>query len=158
MASTDEASAAAGQGQGALGVDMNLEVVTLPVADVDRAKAFYQRLGWRFDIDQVIGDQVRNVQVTPPHSGCSIQFGKGAQTAEPGSAYGMILVVKDIDAARNDLIDRGVDVSEVQEMKPPGFDAAGRSYFARASFSDPDGNRWQLQEITTRLNGREWED
>ena len=158
MAGADLSSRSTTPIERSLGVDMNLEVVTLPVADVDRAKAFYQSLGWRLDIDLVISDQVRNVQFTPPHSGCSIQFGKGGQTAEPGSAYGLILVVKDIDAARNDLIDRGVDVSEVQEMKPPGFDAPGRSYFARASFSDPDGNAWQLQEVTTGLPGREWED
>jgi catechol 2,3-dioxygenase-like lactoylglutathione lyase family enzyme len=137
---------------------MNLEVVTLPVADVDRSKAFYLSLGWRLDIDLVIGDAVRTVQFTPPHSGCSIQFGKGRTTAQPGSAQAMILVVKDIDAARADLVGRGVEVSEVQEMKPPGFDAPGRSYFARASFRDPDGNVWELQEITTRLPGRTWED
>jgi len=158
MSSTDVSGQTTGQAESALGVDMNLEVVTLPVADVDRSKAFYQSLGWRLDIDLVIGDQVRTVQFTPPHSGCSIQFGKGGTTAEPGSAQAMILVVSDIDAAREDLINRGVEVSEVQEMKPPGFDAPGRSYFARASFSDPDGNAWQLQEITTRLPGREWED
>ena len=158
MSSTDVGGQTTGQAESALGVDMNLEVVTLPVADVDRSKAFYQSLGWRLDIDLVIGDQVRTVQFTPPHSGCSIQFGKGGTTAEPGSAQAMILVVSDIDAAREDLINRGVEVSEVQEMKPPGFDAPGRSYFARASFSDPDGNAWQLQEITTRLPGREWED
>jgi catechol 2,3-dioxygenase-like lactoylglutathione lyase family enzyme len=147
------------EAEGALGVDMNLEVVTLPVADVDRAKAFYQTLGWRLDIDLVISDAVRSVQFTPPHSGCSIQFGKGGRTsAEPGSAQSMILVVKDIDAARADLVERGVDVSEVQEMKPAGFDAPGRSYFARATFRDPDGNGWELQEITTRLPGRTWED
>jgi catechol 2,3-dioxygenase-like lactoylglutathione lyase family enzyme len=158
MSSTDVSGQTTGQSESALGVDMNLEVVTLPVADVDRSKAFYQSLGWRLDIDLVIDDQVRTVQFTPPHSGCSIQFGKGGTTAEPGSAQGMILVVSDIDAAREDLINRGVEVSEVQEMKPPGFDAPGRSYFARASFSDPDGNAWQLQEIKTRLPGREWED
>ena len=158
MSSTDVSGQTTCQAESALGVDMNLEVVTLPVADVDRSKAFYQSLGWRLDIDLVIGDQVRTVQFTPPHSGCSIQFGKGGTTAEPGSAQAMILVVSDIDAAREDLINRGVEVSEVQEMKPPGFDAPGRSYFARASFSDPDGNAWQLQEITTRLPGREWED
>ena len=157
MSSTDVSGQTTGQAESALGVDMNLEVVTLPVADVDRSKAFYQSLGWRLDIDLVIGDQVRTVQFTPPHSGCSIQFGKGGTTAEPGSAQAMILVVSDIDAAREDLINRGVEVSEVQEMKPPGFEAPGRSYFARASFSDPDGNAWQLQEITTRLPGREWE-
>jgi catechol 2,3-dioxygenase-like lactoylglutathione lyase family enzyme len=141
-----------------LGVDMNLEVVTLPVADVDRAKAFYESLGWRLDIDLVISDDIRTVQFTPPHSGCSIQIGKGRTTAEPGSAQGMILVVADIDAARADLLGRGVDVSEVQDARPPGFDSPGRSYFARASFSDPDGNTWELQEITERLPGRTWGD
>jgi catechol 2,3-dioxygenase-like lactoylglutathione lyase family enzyme len=157
MSGTD-VSAQTGQEEGTLGVDMNLEVVTLPVGDVDRAKAFYQSLGWRLDIDLVISDEARTVQFTPPHSGCSIQFGKGRTSAEPGSAHAMILVVNDIDAARGDLINRGVDVTEVQEMKPPGFDAPGRSYFARASFSDPDGNSWELQEITTRLPGRTWKD
>jgi hypothetical protein len=98
------------------------------------------------------------VQFTPPHSQCSIQFGKSGTTAEPGSAQGLILVVEDIDAARDNLISRGVDVSEVEEARPPGFDQEGRSYFARASFSDPDGNGWVLQEVTTRLPGREWED
>ena len=158
MASTDVSSESTGGTQGALGVDMNLEVVTLPVSDVDRAKSFYQSLGWRFDIDLVVSDEVRTVQFTPPHSQCSIQFGKGRTTAEPGSAQSLILVVDDIDDARDDLISRGVDVSEVQEARPPGFDQGGRSYFARASFNDPDGNGWELQEITTRLPGREWED
>jgi catechol 2,3-dioxygenase-like lactoylglutathione lyase family enzyme len=139
-------------------IDMNLEVVVLPVSDVDRAKSFYQSLGWRFDIDLVVSDEIRTVQMTPPHSACSIHFGKGGTTAAPGSAQGMILVVEDIDAARADLIGRGVDVSEVQERRPPGLDAPGRSYFARASFSDPDGNSWVLQEVTTRLPGREWAD
>jgi catechol 2,3-dioxygenase-like lactoylglutathione lyase family enzyme len=140
-------------------VDMNLEVVTLPVSDIDRAKSFYQSLGWRFDIDLVVSEDVRTVQFTPPHSQCSIQFGKGGTAAEPGSAAGLILVVDDIDAAREDLIGRGVDVGEVQEARPPGFESqGGRSYFARASFSDPDGNGWVLQEITNRLPGREWED
>ena len=157
MSGTD-VSGETGGAESALGVDMNLEVVTLPVADVDRSKAFYESLGWRLDIDLVVGDAVRTVQFTPPHSGCSIQFGKGRTTAEPGSAQAMILVVKDIDVVRGDLINRGVEVSEVQEMKPPGFDAPGRSYFARASFSDPDGNGWELQEITTRLPGRSWEE
>jgi catechol 2,3-dioxygenase-like lactoylglutathione lyase family enzyme len=137
---------------------MAIEVVTLPVSDVDRAKAFYQSLGWRFDIDLVESDDVRTVQFTPPHSQCSIQFGKGGTAAEPGSAQGLILVATDIDAARDDLISRGVEVSEVQEARPPGVDSPGRSYFARASFSDPDGNGWAPQEITTRLPGREWED
>jgi catechol 2,3-dioxygenase-like lactoylglutathione lyase family enzyme len=160
MAGTDASSEATSGTQTALGVDMNLEVVTLPVSDVDRAKSFYESLGWRFDIDLVVSDDVRTVQFTPPHSQCSIQFGKGGTTAEPGSAQAMILVVEDIDAARDDLIGRGVDVLEVQEARPPGFDGpeGERSYFARASFSDPDGNSWVLQEVTTRLPGREWED
>jgi catechol 2,3-dioxygenase-like lactoylglutathione lyase family enzyme len=159
MASTD-ASGEATSGTSAQGVDMNLEVVTLPVSDVDRAKSFYESLGWRFDIDLVVSDEVRTVQFTPPHSQCSIQFGKGGTAADPGSAAGMILVVSDIEAARDDLVSRGVDVSEVEEQpKPPGFpDLPGRSYFAYASFSDPDGNGWVLQEVTTRLPGREWED
>jgi len=158
MTDTDVTSEAASGTQSAQGVDMNLEVVTLPVSDVDRAKSFYESLGWRLDIDLVVSDDVRTVQFTPPHSQCSIQFGKGGTAAEPGSATGLILVVKDIDAARDGLIGRGVDVSEVQEARPPGFEEAGRSYFARASFSDPDGNGWVLQEITTRLPGREWEE
>ena len=158
MADTGVSSEPTSEVRGALGVDMNLEVVALPVADVDRAKAFYESIGWRLDIYLVISDEIRTVQFTPPHSACSIQFGKGRTTAAPGSAQGMILVVEDIDAARADLIDRGVDVGEVQEAKPPGFDSPGRSYFARASFSDPDGNSWELQEITERLPGRTWED
>ncbi len=141
-------------------VDMKLEVVTLPVSDVDRAKRFYQSLGWRLDIDLVAGDDIRLVQMTSPHSQCSIHFGKGMTAMEPGSLDRLYLAVKDIDAARDDLISRGVDVSEVDEQpKPPGFpDLPGRSYFAYASFSDPDGNGWLLQEVTTRLPGREWED
>src|SRR5262252_7281990 len=116
MSSSDVGDQTAGQTANGPGVDMNLEVVTLPVADVDRSKAFYQNLGWRLDIDLVLSDEVRTVQFTPPHSGCSIQFGKGGRTsAEPGSAQANILVVKDIDAARHDLIKRGVDVGEVEE-------------------------------------------
>jgi predicted enzyme related to lactoylglutathione lyase len=158
MAGTDVSGEPTSGASSTLGVDMALEVVTLPVSDVDRAKRFYESIGWRFDIDLVISDDVRTVQFTPPHSACSIQFGKGATTAQPGSAQAMILTVKDIDAARSDLVGRGVDVSEVEVRRPPGFDENARSYFARASFSDPDGNRWQLQEVTTRLPGREWED
>jgi catechol 2,3-dioxygenase-like lactoylglutathione lyase family enzyme len=156
--STNVGSAASAETAEAGTIDMKLEVVTLPVSDVDRAKDFYASLGWRFDIDLVVSDDIRTVQFTPPHSACSIQFGKGGTTAQPGSAQAMLLVVDDIDAARADLIDRGVDVTEVQEARPPGFEGAGRSYFARASFSDPDGNGWVLQEITTRLPGRAWED
>src|SRR5688500_13994509 len=135
---------------------MKLEVVTLPVSDVDRAKSFYQSLGWRLDADFAAGD-FRAIQFTPPRSQCSIHFGKGVTTAEPGSVQRLELVVDDIDAARDDLISRGVDVSEVFEQRPPGLESApGRSYFALASFSDPDGNGWLLQEVTTRLPGREW--
>ena len=136
---------------------MKLEVVTLPVSDVDRAKSFYEGLGWRLDADFEAGD-IRGVQFTPPHSQCSIHFGKGLTTAEPGSVDRVMLAVEDIDAARDDLISRGVEVSEVFEQRPPGLDAPGRSYFAFASFSDPDGNGWLLQEVSTRLPGREWED
>jgi catechol 2,3-dioxygenase-like lactoylglutathione lyase family enzyme len=159
MTSTDADSATSTETVKPSAIDMKLEVVVLPVADVDRAKRFYQSLGWRFDIDLVVSDEARTVQMTPPHSQCSIQFGKGGTTAEPGSGQGMILVVDDIDAARDDLVSRGVDVSEVYEARPPGFESQeGRSYFAYASFSDPDGNGWLLQEVTTRLPGREWED
>ena len=157
MPGTD-VSGEATSGTSTQGVDMNLEVVTLPVSDVDRAKSFYESIGWRFDIDLVVSDEIRTVQFTPPHSQCSIQFGKGGTAAAPGSAAGMILVVSDIEAARDDLVSRGVDVSEVHEARPPGFEQGGRSYFARASFRDPDGNGWELQEITERLPGREWEE
>jgi catechol 2,3-dioxygenase-like lactoylglutathione lyase family enzyme len=160
MSSTDVSNAASAEAPEVGTIDMKLEVVTLPVSDVERAKRFYASLGWRFDIDLVVSDEIRTVQFTPPHSECSIQFGKGGTTAEPGSAQNTFLVVDDIDAARDDLLSRGADVSEVQEARPPGFDApeAERSYYARASFSDPDGNSWVLQEVTTRLPGREWED
>jgi catechol 2,3-dioxygenase-like lactoylglutathione lyase family enzyme len=142
-------------------IDMKLEVVTLPVSDVDRAKAFYQGLGWRMDADIVVGDNFRVVQLTPPHSPCSISFGKGLTTDEPGSVQRLLLVVTDIDAARAELISRGADVSEVFHLaggRVPGRDPEGRSYQTYAAFSDPDGNGWLLQEITTRLPGREWED
>jgi catechol 2,3-dioxygenase-like lactoylglutathione lyase family enzyme len=159
MSTTDAGSSTSTENVEQRAVDMGLEVVTLPVSDIDRAKTFYQSLGWRFDADLVAGDGFRVVQFTPPHSECSIHFGKGLTAAEPGSVDRLILAVKDIDAARNDLIGRGVDVSEVEERRPPGLDPQqGRSYFAYASFSDPDGNGWLLQEITTRLPGREWED
>jgi catechol 2,3-dioxygenase-like lactoylglutathione lyase family enzyme len=160
MSSTDVATASSTETAELSMIDMALEVVTVPVSDVDRAKRFYQRLGWRVDIDQVVSDDIRLVQMTPPHSHCSIHFGKGFTAMEPGSLDRLYLAVKDIDAAREDLVSRGVDVSEVEEQpKPPGFpDLPGRSYFAYASFSDPDGNGWLLQEVTTRLPGREWED
>jgi catechol 2,3-dioxygenase-like lactoylglutathione lyase family enzyme len=158
MASTDASSDSPMPAPDLPSVDLKLEVVTLPVADVDRAKRFYQGLGWRLDADIVRGDDFRVVQFTPPHSGCSIHFGKGLTASEPGAADRMILAVSDIDAARADLISRGADVSDVVDQRPPGSDAdSGRSYFAYASFKDPDGNNWLLQEITTRLPGREWE-
>jgi catechol 2,3-dioxygenase-like lactoylglutathione lyase family enzyme len=143
-------------------IDMKLEVVTLPVSDVDRAKSFYQSLGWRLDADFAVGDDIRAVQLTPPHSGCSIAFGKGLTTAEPGSAQRLELVVSDIDAARQDLIRRGVEVSDVFHRDGgrllPGPDPERRSYLSYASFSDPDGNSWLLQEVTTRLPGRTWDE
>ena len=148
-------------------LDMKLEVVLLGVSDVDRAKAFYENLGWRVDIDIVVGD-FRGVQITPHNSGASILFGKGADSPKPGSVHNLILAVHDIDAARNDLLERGVDVSDVfhftagpfnntvENPRAPGRDPEGRSYFSFASFEDPDGNGWLLQEITMRLPGREW--
>jgi catechol 2,3-dioxygenase-like lactoylglutathione lyase family enzyme len=142
-------------------IDMKLEVVTLPVSDVDRAKRFYRSLGWRLDADIVAGDNFRVVQLTPSHSACSIHFGKGLVTGEPGSVQRLLLAVHDIDAARADLISRGVEVSEVFHLdggRVPGPDPQGRSYQTYASFSDPDGNGWLLQEIKTRRPGREWED
>ncbi len=159
MSSTDVGSAGSAEMADVSTIDMGLEVVTVPVSDVDRAKEFYLGLGWRLDIDLDGGD-IRNVQMTPPHSQCSIHFGKGITAMEPGCLDRLFLAVKDIDAARDELISRGVDVSEVEEQpKPPGLpDLPGRSYFAYASFSDPDGNGWLLQEVTTRLPGREWED
>jgi catechol 2,3-dioxygenase-like lactoylglutathione lyase family enzyme len=140
--------------------DMKLEVVVIPVADVDRAKRFYGDLGWRLDADFVVGDEFRVVQFTPPSSPCSIHFGTGVTSAVPGSARSLYLVVSDIEAARAELVDRGVDVSEVFHRdgpgKPPlsGPDPARRSYFSYATFSDPDGNEWLLQEVTTRFPGR----
>jgi len=143
-------------------VDMKLEVVLLGVTDVDRAKAFYEKLGWRVDIDVARGD-FRGVQVTPHNSGASIIFGKGLIPANS-----LVLAVKDIEAARNDLFARGVDVSEVyhypagpfnitvENPRAGGRDPERRSYMSFASFEDPDGNSWVLQEITTRFPGREW--
>ncbi|MET0535448.1 MAG: VOC family protein [Steroidobacter sp.] len=140
-------------------LDMKLEAVVIPVADVDRSKRFYTDLGWRLDADFIVGDAFRGVQFTPPGSPCSIHFGKGLTTAQPGSASGLFLVVTDIEAARADLIDRGATVSEIFHRgpgEPPkeGRDPAGRSYASFATFGDPDGNTWLLQEVTTRLPGR----
>jgi catechol 2,3-dioxygenase-like lactoylglutathione lyase family enzyme len=141
-------------------VELKLEVVVIPVSDADRAKRFYGGLGWRLDADFVVGDTFRVVQFTPPGSPCSIHFGTGVTSAAPGSAAGLWLVVSDIEAARAVLVGRGVDVSEVFHRagpgKPPvsGPDPARRSYASFASFTDPDGNGWLLQEVTARLPGR----
>ena len=148
-------------------MNMKLEVIIIPVSDVDRAKAFYEKLGFRLDID-IVNENFRGIQFTPPNSAASIIFGKGVTAVRSGSAD-LVLAVDNIDAAREDLIARGVNVSEVfhyaggpfnNTIKNPrvaGRDPENRSYFSFASFEDPDGNRWLLQEITTRLPGREWE-
>jgi catechol 2,3-dioxygenase-like lactoylglutathione lyase family enzyme len=158
MSSSDVTSESATTSQAVKPGEVKLEVVTLPVSDVDRAKSFYENLGWRLDADLVFGNDVRAVQLTPLGSGCSISFGKGLTTAEPGSAQRMELAVYDIEAAREDLISRGVEVSELfhrdgGELKP-GRHPERRSYLTYASFSDPDGNGWLLQEITERQPGR----
>ncbi len=146
-------------------MDMKLEVIVLPVSDVDQAKQFYKSLGWREDGDFVTEDQ-RIVQLTPPGSPCSVIFGTGVTSATPGSVQGLYLAVSDVDAARAELVERGIDVSEVfhdaggvfphpgTEGRVPGPDPERRSYESFASFSDPDGNGWVLQELTTRLPGR----
>jgi catechol 2,3-dioxygenase-like lactoylglutathione lyase family enzyme len=142
-------------------VDMKLEVIVLPVSNVERAKRFYGDLGWRLDADFVVGDDFHAVQFTPPSSPASIHFGKGVTSAVPGSARGLYLVVSDIAAARAELISRGVEVSEVFHRAGPGKPAISgpdperRSYFTYATFSDPDGNEWLLQEVTTRFPGRD---
>jgi catechol 2,3-dioxygenase-like lactoylglutathione lyase family enzyme len=146
-------------------VDLKLEVVVLPVSDVDRAKRFYEGLGCRLDADFAAGEDWRLVQMTPPGSPCSIMFGKGFTTAVPGSVQGTFLVVDDIETARARLIGSGVDVSEVFHFegplravgtkgRAPGKDPQGNSYRSWVSFSDPDGNGWLVQEVKTRLPGR----
>ena len=159
MASTDASGSTSAQMSEAGTIDMKLEVVTVPVSDVDRAKRFYQSLGWRLDGDIAVGDAFRVVQLTPTQSACSVAFGKGVTTGEPGSVQRLILAVDDIDAARADLVRRGIEVSGLFHLAGgpvPGPDPEGRSYQTYASFSDPDGNGWLLQEIKTRLPGREW--
>jgi catechol 2,3-dioxygenase-like lactoylglutathione lyase family enzyme len=145
---------------------MRLEIVVLPVSDVDRVKQFYVGLGWRLDADFVDGDDFRVIQLTPPGSPCSIIFGSGVTDAAPGSADGLYLVVDDIEAARADLVDHGAQVSDVfhdadgvfhhagTTARVPGPDPERNSYASFASFSDPDGNGWMLQEVTTRAPGR----
>jgi catechol 2,3-dioxygenase-like lactoylglutathione lyase family enzyme len=148
-------------------MDLRLEGLALPVADVDRAKAFYEGLGWRLDADLTVDDRYRVVQFTPPGSPASILFGQGTTSMAPGSVQDLMLIVDDLDAARNELIARGADVSEIWhdetgifhhagiEGRVSGPDPEGRSYGSWASFSDPDGNGWLLQEITERLPGRD---
>jgi catechol 2,3-dioxygenase-like lactoylglutathione lyase family enzyme len=147
-------------------VDMKLEVVVVPVSDVDRAKGFYESLGWRLDADFAGDGDFRVVQLTPPGSACSIIFGRAVTAATPGSAEGLQLVVTDIEAARAEVVSRGVDVSEVfhdtggvfhhagSEARAAGPAPEHKTYGSFASFSDPDGNSWFLQEVTTRLPGR----
>ena len=149
-------------------MDMKLEILFIPVSDVDRAKHFYEKLGFRLDIDYVANEDFRIIQFTPPNSGASIIFGKGVTSAQPGSIDRPVLAVDDIDVARDYLIARGVDVSEifhyaggpfnnaVENPRVGGPDPEGRSYYSFASFEDPDRNEWLLQEIKTRLPGREW--
>jgi catechol 2,3-dioxygenase-like lactoylglutathione lyase family enzyme len=139
---------------------MKLEVLAIPVSDVERAKRFYSNLGWRLDADFVVGDAFRALQFTPQGSPCSIHFGTGITSAVPGSARGLYLVVSDIEAARAELVDRGAKVSEVFHRTGPGqLPRSGphperRTYSSYATFSDPDGNEWLLQEVTVRLPGR----
>src|SRR5438034_5650302 len=152
--------------KGAAIMNMKLEVVIVPVSDVDRAKAFYEKLGFRLDID-IVSENFRGIQFTPPRSEVSIIFGKGVTSARSGSAD-LVLAVDDVDVARKDFLARGVNVSEVfhydggpfnnavENPRVSGRDPQGRSYFSFASFEDPDGNEWLLQEITTRIPGREW--
>jgi catechol 2,3-dioxygenase-like lactoylglutathione lyase family enzyme len=146
-------------------IDMKLEVVVIPVSDVDRAKRFYGDLGWRLDIDYTAGDDFRVIQFTPPGSGCSVIFGKNVTIAAPGSAQGLHLIVSDIQAARDELLRRGVGISEPFNDAGGIFHHAGaegllsgpnpqrKSYASYASFSDPDGNGWVFQEVTARLTG-----
>jgi catechol 2,3-dioxygenase-like lactoylglutathione lyase family enzyme len=139
--------------------EFKLEVVQVPVSDIDRAKEFYAGLGWREDADFKISDDLRIVQFTPPGSACSIGFGKGLTTMEPGSVQRLEMAVYDIEAARDDLISRGVEVGELYHSAPgeepgSGPDPDRRSYASYAQFSDPDGNTWLLQEIRERLPGR----
>ena len=161
MSSTQVSTGGAAGGSGQAPVAMRYEVTVLPVADVDRAKAFYERLEWRLDADFPVDEHYRIVQFTPPGSPASIQFGTGLTTMQPGSMKDMYLIVDDIDAARDELMRRGADVSEIwhgrglgSEGHEPGRDPDGSSYRTFASFSDPDGNRWLLQEIKERLPGR----
>jgi catechol 2,3-dioxygenase-like lactoylglutathione lyase family enzyme len=160
MSNTQTINAPATQTPTAATVDLKLEVVVLPVSDVDRSKRFYEGLGWRLDGDFTNGDAFHAVQMTPPGSPCSIHFGKGITTATPGSVKNLYLVVSDLEKARRELIARGANVSEpfhftsIGGAPVPGLDPERRTYMTYASFSDPDGNTFLLQEITTRFPGR----
>lgn len=170
MSNTEVRSDVAAGTKSARRVDMKFEIVVIPVSDVDRAKSFYESLGWRLDADFAAGDDYRVIQFTPPGSGCSVIFGKNVTAAAPGSARGLYLIVSDIEAAREDLLGRGIKISKAfhaaDEYGGPdepylfgrrrvgGLDLDRRSYRSFASFSDPDGNGWLFQEITGRLPGR----
>lgn len=170
MSSTEVEGQSAAAGQAKPSIAMKLEVVAVPVADVDRAKDFYVGLGWRLDADIAGGETFRVVQVTPPLSDASIQFGKGITSAQPGSIDTLLLAVEDVEAARDDLLAHGATVSEVFHGPGAGFrhpgpaereqgpDPEGRSYVTWATFDDPDGNTWLLQEIKQRLPGRLWDE
>ncbi|APO68690.1 glyoxalase/bleomycin resistance protein/dioxygenase family protein [Rhizobium gallicum] len=171
MSNSQEHSKTVVETPGTQTIDMKLEIVVIPVSDVDRAKDFYSDLGWRLDADFAGDEGFRVIQFTPPGSGCSVIFGQNVTAAAPGSARGLYLIVSDITAARRELLGRGVEVSEVfhdasgvyagtdepylfGQLRIPGPDPEHRSYRSFASFSDPDGNGWLLQEITARLPGR----
>ena len=171
MSNTEVRGETAIETPGARKLDMKLEVVVIPVSNVDRAKRFYDGLGWRLDADFAAGDDFRVIQFTPPGSSASVIFGKNVTAAAPGSAQGLYLVVSDIEAARDELLGRGVEISEVfhepgggyagaddpylfGRLRVSGADPEHRSYRSFASFSDPDGNGWLLQEVTVRLPGR----
>ena len=168
---TTDATSVAKTAMSTNGIATKLEIVVIPVSDVDRAKEFYGRLGWRLDADFASGDDFRVIQFTPPGSGCSVIFGKNVTAATPGSAQGLYLIVSDIKAARDELLGRGVEVSEVfhgagdvyvgtdepylfGRVRVSGPDPDHGSYRSFASFKDPDGNGWLFQEITARLPGR----
>ena len=171
MSNTQAHSETAAEPQKARGIDMKLEIVVIPVSDVDRAKAFYSKLGWRLDADFADGDDFRVMQFTPPGSAASVIFGKNVTAAAPGSAQGLYLVVSDLEAARSELRSRGVEVSEAfhgaagvyagtdepylfGRHRVSGPDPDHGSYRSFASFKDPDGNGWLFQEVTARLPGR----
>jgi catechol 2,3-dioxygenase-like lactoylglutathione lyase family enzyme len=171
MSITQERSETAIETPTARTIDMKFEIVVIPVSDVDRAKRFYGNLGWRLDADFAAGDDYRVIQFTPPGSGCSVIFGKNVTAAAPGSAQGLYLIVSDIKAARDELLGRGVEISEVfhgaadvyagtdepylfGRLRVSGPDPEHRSYRSFASFKDPDGNGWLFQELTARLPGR----